>query len=87
MTALGINLKFESKKEHVSEIERFIRTVKERIRSTRATIPFKLIPNLVIVHLFASYIFWINAFPPSTHGAGLSDKKGPRQIILGNTVD
>ena len=34
MTSLGINLNFESKKEHVPEIERFIRTVKERIRST-----------------------------------------------------
>ena len=28
MTALGINLNFATKKEHVPEIERFIRTVK-----------------------------------------------------------
>ena len=26
-------------------------------------------------------------FPPSTPGAGLSDTKGPGQLILGNTVD
>ena len=33
MTALGINLKYASKKKHVPEIERFILTVKERVRS------------------------------------------------------
>ena len=41
----------------------------------------------MIVNLFSSAIFWINAFPPSTPGSGLSDTKGPVQIILGNTVD
>ena len=39
------------------------------------------------VHLVDSAIFWINSFPPSTPGAGLSDTKGPGQLILGNTVD
>ena len=86
-TALGINLKCASKKEHVPEIERFIQTVKERVRSAQSTMPFKRISNLIIVHLVASFIFWINAFPPSTPGAGLSDTKGPGQLILGNTVD
>ena len=33
MTALGINLNCASKKERVPEIERFIQTVKERVRS------------------------------------------------------
>ena len=41
----------------------------------------------MIVHLVASAIFWVNAFPPSTTGAVLSDKKGPVQLILGNTVN
>ena len=41
----------------------------------------------MIVHIFASAIFWINAFTPSTPGAGLSDKKGPGKLILGKTVD
>ena len=31
--------------------------------------------------------FGLNTFPPSTPGAGLSDKKGPGQLILGNTAD
>ena len=40
----------------------------------------------MIVHLVASAIFWINAFPQSTPGAGLSETKGHGQLILGNTV-
>ena len=41
----------------------------------------------MIVHLISSAIFWINAFPSSTTGAGLSDTKFPGQLILGNTSD
>ena len=41
----------------------------------------------MIVNLFAYAIFWINAFPPSTPGIGLSDTKEPGQLILGNTND
>ena len=41
----------------------------------------------MIVHLVASSVFWLNAFPPSTPGAGLSDTKSTGQLILGNTVD
>ena len=41
----------------------------------------------MIVRLVASEMFWFNAFTPSTPGAGLSDTKGPRQLIPVNTVD
>ena len=41
----------------------------------------------MIVNLVASAIFWIDAFPPSTPGAGLLDTNCPGQLILGNTVD
>ena len=57
MTALGINLNYESKKEYVPEIKHFIWTVKERVRSTRATMPFKRISKLMIVYLVSSTIF------------------------------
>ena len=58
MTALGINLNYSYKKEHVPEIYGFIRTVKERVRSDRATMSFKRISKLVIVHIFASLYTW-----------------------------
>ena len=41
----------------------------------------------MIVHLVASAIFWLNAFPSSKPVAGLSNTKVPGQLILGNTVD
>ena len=75
------------KNEHVPEIERFIQTIKERIRSARSTMLFKRISKFMLVNLVASEFFWLNAFPPSTPGAGLSDTKGPGQIILENMVD
>ena len=87
MTTLCINLNCASKKEHLPEIERFIRTVKERVKSARSTMLFKLISKLMIVHLVASAIFWLDAFPPSTPGSGLSDTKVPGQLILVNIVN
>ena len=41
----------------------------------------------MILNLFASAIFGLNAFLQSTPGAGMSEKKGTRQLILGNTVN
>ena len=87
MTALTNNLNCASKKEHVPEIERFIRTVKERVRSAWATMTFKQISKFMIVHLVASAIFWLNVFLPSTTDTGLSDKKVTGQLILVITVD
>ena len=87
MTYLSINLNFASKKEHVPEMERFIRTIKERVRSARSTMPLKRISKPMIVYPVASFIFCLSAFSPSTPGAGLSDTKGPGQLILVNTVD
>ena len=86
-TALGINLKCASKIEYVPKIERFIRTVKERARSARATITFKRISMLMIVNNSTSAILWIHVFTPSKPGAGISDTKCPRQLFLGNMVN
>ena len=49
--------------------------------------PLKKISKLTIVHLVASATFWLNKFLSSTPGKGLAYKKGPGQLILGNTVD
>ena len=47
---LGINLNFASKKEHVPEIERFIQTIKKRIRSAKSTMLLKLITAHHVCH-------------------------------------
>ena len=87
MTDLGINLNCASKKEHVLEIERFIRTVKERFRSAQSTMLSKRISKLIILHLVVSDFFLLDSFTPSTPGALLLDTTGHGQLILRNTVD
>ena len=59
----------------------------EPVISARVTMTFKQISKLMIVHIVASAIFFLNAFPPSSPVAGLSDTKFPVQLILENTVD
>ena len=51
------------KKKHVPEIERFIRTVEERVKSARATMMFKQISNIIIVQLVTSPSFGLMHLP------------------------
>ena len=41
----------------------------------------------MIVHLVASVSFWLNYFPPSKPGAGMSNTKDPRQLVPGTFMD
>ena len=36
----------------------------------------------MIIHIFTSAIFWINYFPLSKTGTGLSNTKGPDNLFL-----
>ena len=38
-------------KEHVAEIERCIRTMKEKCRCTVSTLPFEVLPKLVVISI------------------------------------
>ena len=69
--------------EHIPEIERFIRTVKDRVRSVFHSLPYKYIPRLLLVHLVKAAVFWLNAFP---HRDGISDQS-PRYIMTGQTLN
>ena len=51
MEAAGINLNTTARDEHVPEIEKYIRTVKERIRETTSTLPFEQLPHCLIVEI------------------------------------
>ena len=61
-------------------------TIKKRIRSDQSAMPFKQISKLMIDHLAATAIFWLNAFPPSKPRAGLSSTKFPGQLVLWNVL-
>ena len=66
--------------EHVPDIERYIRTVKDRVRSTYRMLPFKRVPRLVLIHLVKNAVFWLNALPATD---GVSSTHSPRYLLTG----
>ena len=87
MAYIGISINCAPNKEHVPDIEQFGRTVKESVQCSQALMTFKLVSKSMMVHIFATTMFWLNDFPPSKPGTGLSDTNGPGQLILGTIAD
>jgi hypothetical protein len=58
--------------------------IKERVRVTRHTLPFKVIPLTMLIELIYSSILWINTFPPK---GGVSTNLSPRNIMTGIQFD
>jgi hypothetical protein len=81
---LQITLNTTANDEHVGDIERYIRTVKERVRCIYNTLPFTLIPYRLIVEMVYFSIFWLNSFPPSD---GISTMLSPRALVTGQQLD
>ncbi len=84
LASAGIMLNTTAANEHVPKIERQIRVIKERVRATRHSLPFKLIPLLMLIELIYSSTLWINAFPPK---GGVSTTLSPRNILTGIQFD
>jgi hypothetical protein len=81
---INIALNIAGHDDHVSEVERYIRTLKERARSIYNTVPFTRFPARMIVEMIHYCSFWLNSFP---HPDGISDTLSPRTIVTGRTVD
>ncbi|KAL7503040.1 hypothetical protein ACHAXN_000885, partial [Cyclotella atomus] len=71
---LGAIVNVVSADEHVPEIERFNRTIKDRVRSQYNTLPFKRYPPVLIVELVYSQ-------------GGISAAQSPSEIILNGKLD
>ena len=84
LAELGLRLNETSRDEHVGDIERYIRTVKERMRAIYNTLPFQKIPARLVVEMAKTAVFWLNAFPVA---GGASQNLSPRTIITGQQVD
>jgi hypothetical protein len=69
---------------HVPDVERYIRTVKERTRCVYNTMLFSCMPARMIIEMVYNAIFWLNAFPPAD---GVSKTEIPRAIIVRQRVD
>ena len=70
--------------DHQPDIERAIRTVKDRVRSTYQMLPYKYIPPLIVVHPVRNTIFCLNAFPVDNEW---SSKHSPCYIMTGKHLD
>ena len=49
--------------EHVAEIEHQIRTTKERCHAIVRTLPFEIIPKLIITIIDYFVVLWLNVSP------------------------
>jgi hypothetical protein len=63
----GPMVNLASANEHVPEIERIIRVVKERCRATRHSLPYERIPKLTTIHIVLNVVKLLN-FPPTKGG-------------------
>jgi hypothetical protein len=65
---------------HVGEIERSVRTIKERLRSSVHGLPYRRLPKLVIRRLVIDVVGCLNLFPWRN---GISDHLSPTAIVTG----
>jgi hypothetical protein len=81
---LGMQLNVVAKAEHVPEIERHVRTIKERTLCVHNTVPFKRMPARMTIEMAHASVFWLNMFPASD---GVSGDLSPRALIVGMKLD
>jgi hypothetical protein len=77
---LGVNVHVVTKEEHVPEVERQNRVIKERARAIVQTLPYKTIPKKIRVALIYYVIFWLNNIPKE------GQKLSPKEMIMGTQV-
>ena len=80
----GSQLNITAENEHVPEVERYIRTLKERTRATYNTVPFKRMSGTMIVEMVHAANYWLNMFPAND---GVSAIQSPRRILTGQYSD
>ena len=70
--------------EHVPDVEQYIQTVKDRVRSTYRMLPFKRVPQLILIHLVKNAVFWLNTLPAMD---GVSSTHSPRYLLTGRELE
>ena len=66
------------------EVERMIRTVKQRLRSVTSDFTFSPIPNMVRIYSVYYVIMMINAFPQDQ---GVTGGFSPRELVTGRIIN
>ena len=61
---LHVTLNTTSQDQHVGDVERYIRTIKERMWGvTNNTLPFKRLTQNMIMELAKAVVYWLNSVP------------------------
>jgi hypothetical protein len=63
MLELGVEVNVTAKEEHVPEIERRHRVIKERARAVIQTLPYGSMPKKMRIAMIQNVIFWLNNIP------------------------
>jgi hypothetical protein len=74
---LGVNINVVSKDEHVPEVERQNRVIKERVRAIVQTMPYQKLPKKMRIALIQYVVYWLNNIPKE------GQEMSPREIIIG----
>ena len=80
----GPRVNLAAAKEHVPEIERRIRVVKEQVQAIRHSMPFKRIPKPLLAHTVTGAVRMLNFFP--TKG-GISETLSPKATFDGEHLN
>jgi len=81
---MGIKPNASSASEHVPEVERQTRVVKERVRGLYHALPYQVNPKVMITNLVSYVVGWLNNFPVK---GGVSKTLSPRALITGVQLD
>ena len=81
---LQVTLNTTSRDEHVGDVERYIRTIKECMWGVTNTIPFKRLTRNMVMELAKAVVYWLNSVPSNM---GVSPAMSPRTIITGQLLD
>jgi hypothetical protein len=71
-------------REHIAEIERSIRTIKERCHCVIRVLPFKFLHKLIVTNVIYFAVLWLNTFPVKS---GVSAEHSPRAIVVRTNLD
>jgi hypothetical protein len=82
--AYNVRMNYANAQEHVPEIERSIRVIKERFRATFHRLPFLKLPAVMVKILAMESTKKLNFFPPTN---GMSPYYSPRMIIHQENLD
>ena len=85
LAEMKITMNACSEAEHIGDIERLDRTVKERARRVVTHLPYNKLPGRMVIELVHLCAFWLNVFPLVLKT--IHPTMSPRAILTGLEVD